>query len=100
MRLPVAADTVLHLQTLCPGSYRLRSKALERAPRFRHVFFVLAVSAVLMNSIDSTIVAVAVPQLTSALDAPLIWVAWTITAYQLTQIIMLPLAGKLSDSLG
>lgn len=53
-----------------------------------------------MNSIDSTIVAVAVPQLTSALDAPLIWVAWTITAYQLTQIIMLPLAGKLSDSLG
>ena len=53
-----------------------------------------------MNSIDSTIVAVAVPQLTSALDAPLILVAWTITAYQLTQIIMLPRAGKLSDSLG
>lgn len=60
----------------------------------------LAVSAVLMNSIDSTIVAVAVPQLTSALNAPLILVAWTITAYQMTQIIMLPLAGKLSDSLG
>jgi EmrB/QacA subfamily drug resistance transporter len=74
--------------------------SLEKAPRFRHIFFVLAVSAVLMNSIDSTIVAVAVPQLTSALDAPLIWVAWTITAYQLTQIIMLPIAGKLSDSLG
>src|SRR5690349_10235465 len=73
---------------------------LDKPPRFRHVFFVLAVSAVLMNSIDSTIVAVAVPQLTSALNAPLIWVAWTITAYQLTQIIMLPLAGKLSDSLG
>jgi EmrB/QacA subfamily drug resistance transporter len=71
---------------------------LER--RHRHVFFVLAVTAVLMNSIDSTIVAVAVPQLTSALSAPLILVAWTITAYQLTQIIMLPLAGKLSDSLG
>jgi EmrB/QacA subfamily drug resistance transporter len=66
----------------------------------RHVFFFLAVTAVLMNSIDSTIVAVAVPQLTTALNAPLIWVAWTITAYQLTQIVMLPLAGKLSDSLG
>ncbi|HLZ26196.1 MAG TPA: MFS transporter [Chloroflexota bacterium] len=66
----------------------------------RHIFFVLAVTAVLMNSIDSTIVAVAVPQLTSALAAPLVWVAWTITAYQLTQIVMLPLAGKLSDSLG
>ena len=65
-----------------------------------HVFFILAVAAVLMNSIDTTIVAVAVPQLTTALDAPLIWVAWTITAYQMTQIIMLPIAGKLSDSLG
>jgi EmrB/QacA subfamily drug resistance transporter len=65
-----------------------------------HVFFLLAVSAVLMSSIDSTIVAVALPQLTSALDAPLVWVAWTITAYQLTQIIVLPLAGKLSDSVG
>jgi hypothetical protein len=43
---------------------------LEKPPRFRHVFFVLAVSAVLMNSIDSTIVAVAVPQLTSALASP------------------------------
>jgi EmrB/QacA subfamily drug resistance transporter len=64
------------------------------------VFFVLAVAATLMNSIDTTIVAVAVPQLTSALNAPLILVAWTITAYQLTQIVMLPLAGKLSDSLG
>ncbi len=69
-------------------------------PVFHHIFFVLAVTAVLMNSIDSTIVAVAVPQLTSALNAPLVLVAWTITAYQMTQIVMLPLAGKLSDSLG
>jgi MFS family permease len=53
-----------------------------------------------MNSIDSTFVAVAIPQLTTALNAPLILVAWTIAAYQLTQVLMLPLAGKLSDSLG
>ena len=66
----------------------------------RHIFFILAVSAVLMSSIDTTIVAVAVPQLTTALDAPLLYVGWTITAYQLVQVIMLPLAGKLSDSFG
>jgi EmrB/QacA subfamily drug resistance transporter len=66
----------------------------------RHVFFILAVSAVLMSSIDTTIVAVAVPQLTTALDSPLLYVGWTITAYQLVQVIMLPLAGKLSDSFG
>jgi EmrB/QacA subfamily drug resistance transporter len=66
----------------------------------RHIFFILAVSAVMMSSIDTTIVAVAVPQLTTALDAPLLYVGWTITAYQLVQVIMLPLAGKLSDSFG
>jgi EmrB/QacA subfamily drug resistance transporter len=66
----------------------------------RHIFFILAVSAVLMSSIDTTIVAVAVPNLTTALDAPLLYVGWTITAYQLVQVIMLPLAGKLSDSFG
>jgi EmrB/QacA subfamily drug resistance transporter len=53
-----------------------------------------------MASIDATIVAVAIPQLTTALGAPLAWVAWTLTAYQLVQVVMLPLAGKLSDSLG
>jgi EmrB/QacA subfamily drug resistance transporter len=66
----------------------------------RFVFFTLAALAVLMSSIDNTIVAVAVPQLTTALDAPLVWVGWTLTAYQLVQVVMLPLAGKLSDSLG
>jgi hypothetical protein len=49
-------------------------EVLDRPPRFRHVFFVLAVSAVLMNSIDSKIAAVAVPQLTMALTALLILV--------------------------
>ena len=66
----------------------------------RHLFFALAGFAVLMGSIDTTIVAVAVPELTTALDAPLILVGWTLTAYQLVQVVMLPLAGKLSDSLG
>ncbi|HZP26925.1 MAG TPA: MFS transporter, partial [Dehalococcoidia bacterium] len=32
--------------------------------------------------------------------APLTWVGWTLTGYQLVQIIMLPLAGRLSDTLG
>jgi len=73
---------------------------VTRPPATRHLFFALAAFAVLMGSIDSTIVAVAIPHLTTALDAPLIWVGWTLTAYQLVQVVMLPLAGKLSDSLG
>jgi EmrB/QacA subfamily drug resistance transporter len=73
---------------------------VTRPPATRHLFFALAALAVLMGSIDTTIVAVAVPHLTTALDAPLIWVGWTLTAYQLVQVVMLPLAGKLSDSFG
>lgn len=69
-------------------------------PSSRYLFFLLSALAVLMAAIDSTIVAVALPQLTTALEAPLPWVGWTLTAYQLVQVVMLPLAGRLSDTLG
>ena len=53
-----------------------------------------------MFSIDSTIVAVALPTMTSDLHTNLVWIGWTLTAYQLTQTIVLPLAGKLAESFG
>ncbi len=72
----------------------------ERLASSRYVFFLLSAMAVLMAAIDSTIVAVALPQLTDALHAPLTWVGWTLTAYQLVQLVMMPVAGRLSDTLG
>jgi EmrB/QacA subfamily drug resistance transporter len=66
----------------------------------RHIGFVLAALAVLMGSIDGTIMVVALPQLTDSLNTSLSWVGWTLTTYQLVQIVMYPLAGKLSDVLG
>jgi len=77
----------------------VRAIALPTIPS-RYLFFGLASLAVLMASIDSTIVAVAIPALEDAFSAPLIWIGWTLTAYQLVQVVMLPLAGKLSDTLG
>jgi EmrB/QacA subfamily drug resistance transporter len=65
-----------------------------------HAFFLLSAAAVLMSSIDNTIVAVAIPELEKSLGAPLSWISWTLTGYQLVQVVMLPVAGKLSDSLG
>jgi EmrB/QacA subfamily drug resistance transporter len=53
-----------------------------------------------MVSIDGTIVATALPTLTRELHTTLAWSAWTITAYQLGQIVSLPIAGRLSDSVG
>jgi EmrB/QacA subfamily drug resistance transporter len=66
----------------------------------RHQIFLLAALGVLMASIDLTVVAVALPQLMDALQAPLTWVGWTITAYELVQLLVLPVAGKFSDTLG
>jgi EmrB/QacA subfamily drug resistance transporter len=66
----------------------------------RHVVFLLAALAVLMGSIDGTIMVVALPQLTESLHTSLSWVGWTLTGYQLVQMVMYPLAGKLSDALG
>jgi EmrB/QacA subfamily drug resistance transporter len=66
----------------------------------RHVGFVLAALAVLMGSIDGTIMVVALPQLTDSLHTSFAWIGWTLTSYQLVQIVMYPLAGQLSDMFG
>src|SRR5258708_22898608 len=72
----------------------------KRSALLRHLGFVLAALAVLMGSIDGTIMVVALPQLTESLHTSLSWVGWTLTSYQLVQIVMYPLAGQLSDMLG
>jgi len=68
--------------------------------RQRHLIFGTACMAILMVSIDGTIVATALPTLTRELDTTLAWSTWTITIYNLGQIVSLPIAGRLSDSLG
>ncbi|MBV9402220.1 MAG: MFS transporter, partial [Candidatus Eremiobacteraeota bacterium] len=72
----------------------------ESPALLRHVGFFLAALAVLMASIDGTITVVALPQLTESLDTSLALVGWTLTSYQLVQIVMYPLAGQLSDMFG
>jgi len=72
----------------------------QRIGQRQYLFFALAALGVLMAAIDSTIVAVGLPDLERGFNAPLHWVGWTLTAYSLVQIIMLPIAGKLSDTLG
>ncbi|MDO8690835.1 MAG: DHA2 family efflux MFS transporter permease subunit [Dehalococcoidia bacterium] len=68
--------------------------------RLKWVFYILAGLGILMGSIDQTIVAVAIPALTTSLDTSLNWVSWTITGYQLVQIVAMPLAGRMSDAFG
>lgn len=63
-------------------------------------FFALAGLSLLMFSIDSTIVAVALPTMMRELDTSLPWIGWTLTAYTLVQTVVMPLAGKLSENFG
>jgi MFS family permease len=66
----------------------------------RWVFFGLAGLSLLMFSIDGTIVAVALRTLIVDLQTSLVWAGWTLTAYALTQTVMMPLVGKLAEQYG
>lgn len=63
------------------------------------LFAVVAV-ALLMSTLDMTIVATALESLQRGLDTSVAWAGWTITAYSLGMVLMLPLSGKLTDRLG
>jgi EmrB/QacA subfamily drug resistance transporter len=66
----------------------------------RWIFFGVAALSLLMSSIDGTIVAVALPTFIRDLNANLVWAGWTLTAYALTQTVMVALAGKLGEQFG
>lgn len=71
----------------------------ERLPRRRLIFFIVSL-ALLMASIDQTVVATALPSIQRDLHAQINWSGWTITAYSLGQLMIMPVAGKLSDQFG
>jgi EmrB/QacA subfamily drug resistance transporter len=71
----------------------------ERPVRPKLLFGIVSM-ALLMSSIDQTIVATALPTLARELHTNVTWASWTITVYVLARVIVLPFAGKLSDRYG
>lgn len=69
------------------------------APR-RVAIFVVVALALFMSSLDATIVATALHSIQHGLNAPINWTGWVITAYSVGLVLMLSLAGKLTDRLG
>lgn len=65
----------------------------------RTIFFIVA-SIMSMGAIDQTIVATALPTLRRDLHAQINWSSWTITIYQLGQVIAMPITGRVSDQFG
>src|SRR5215469_650935 len=76
-----------------------RQDAAEPARR-RGIIFAVVSIALLMSSVDQTIVATALPALQHELHAQVNWSSWTITVYALGQVLVMPLAGKIGDQFG
>jgi MFS family permease len=72
----------------------------ERPPVHRGLVFTIIALALLMMSIDNTIVATALHSLQHDLQTSIDWAGWTITAYSLGFVVILPVAGKLSQQYG
>jgi EmrB/QacA subfamily drug resistance transporter len=73
---------------------------VRQATRSRGLVFAGMSLALLMISIDITIVATALDTINTDLHATVDWTAWTLSAYQLGSVTALPIAGRLSDALG
>ncbi len=72
----------------------------DARPLRRWRIFAIVALALMMMSIDSTIVATALHTLQHDLDTSVNWAGWTITAYSFGFLLMLPVSGKLSEQYG
>ena len=73
---------------------------IEKPPVRRNVVFLIVVSALLMMSLDSTIVATALNAIQQGLHTSINLAGWTLTAYSFGFVLMLPVSGKLADRFG
>jgi MFS family permease len=72
----------------------------ESRPVRRVPIFIIVSLALLMMSVDTTIVATALHSLQRGLNTSINWAGWTITAYSFGFVLMLPVSGKLSERYG
>jgi MFS family permease len=62
--------------------------------------FTIVALALLMMSVDTTIVSTALDTLQHGLQTSINWAGWTITAYSFGFVLMLPISGRLSERYG
>lgn len=66
----------------------------------RGLLFGIVCTAMMMSSIDLTIVSTALPTLRQSLGTSIGWSGWTITIYELGMVLAMPVAGRISDQFG
>ena len=75
-------------------------QAVHEPVRGRYTVFAVVSLALMMASVDQTIVATALPAIQHDLHTQVNWSSWTITIYALGQVLVMPLAGKAGDQFG
>jgi EmrB/QacA subfamily drug resistance transporter len=95
VRRPVASPHV----TVDPNP-QILSPSLFAPVRRRIAIFSVVATALLMNALDSTIVATALHSIQHSLHSSINWTSWVITGYSVGLVLTLSLAGKLSDRFG
>jgi EmrB/QacA subfamily drug resistance transporter len=94
------ADALLPTSTAGSNGALTAAEGTDETVRRRWVIFAVVSMALLMGSIDQTIVATALPRLQHDLHTTVNWSGWTITAYQLGAVLTLPVAGRVADLYG
>lgn len=75
--------------------------SIKDGPPVRRVLiFTIVAFALLMTTVDATIVATALPTLQEELHTTINWAGWTLTAYSFGFVLMLPISGKFSERYG
>ncbi|HTX63746.1 MAG TPA: MFS transporter, partial [Acidimicrobiales bacterium] len=99
---PVRGGPPDHPPICGPAALPRRSgkKPLDEGPPRRVLIFIVVGTALLMSSLDSTIVATALHAIEHGLHTSINWTSWTITGYAVGLVLMLSLAGKLSVRYG
>lgn len=73
---------------------------MTRKTASRQLLFAIVALSMLMMAINTTIVATALDALQKGLQTSVNWAGWTITAYSVGFMVMLPISGKLSERWG
>ncbi len=72
----------------------------DTSPARRRLIFAIVAVALFMSAMDQSIVATALGSIQTDLGAGINWTGWTVTAYALGQVFVMPLAGRMSDQFG
>lgn len=66
----------------------------------RAILVITAISAALLQLIDTSIVNVSLREISGSIGATTTEIAWAVTAYAVSNVIMIPLSGMMSDLFG